>query len=262
MRPDVAAPARGFTLVELLVALVVLSLLMVGLMGAMRTLGQSADRIETRLRALDEQRVAQHFLREVLSRAAPVRPPASAGSDQGRLLFRAQADQLEWIGVMPARAGAGGLYHFRLQALAHTAQVPALASQTLRAAAPSAGPSASAPFAASAPSAAAGVWLLFAPYAGPQAPPPNWAQADGRLLVPGHELRLAYQDAGGQWLSAWELDRLTLPQRIRVEWVPSASVPPQNTAAAWPPLQVALLGWSRESRLGATGQLVVGGTAD
>ena len=46
---------RGFTLVEVLVAMVLLSLLMLALTGALRAMGQTEERVEQRVAAADDE---------------------------------------------------------------------------------------------------------------------------------------------------------------------------------------------------------------
>ena len=47
--PGRPVPAAGFTLVEVLIALALLSLLMLVLVGAMRAMGQTEERVEQRI---------------------------------------------------------------------------------------------------------------------------------------------------------------------------------------------------------------------
>src|SRR5256885_9315800 len=57
---------KGFTLVELLVVMALLSLLMLGLASAMSTVSQTQERVDARLDRMDHQRVSIGFLRTVL----------------------------------------------------------------------------------------------------------------------------------------------------------------------------------------------------
>ena len=57
---------RGFTLVELLVVMALLSLLMLGLVSALRTMAQTEERIDGRLAQADEFRVTTAFVQEIL----------------------------------------------------------------------------------------------------------------------------------------------------------------------------------------------------
>ncbi len=105
--------SRGFTLVELLVAMALLSLVMLGLVTAMRSFAQTETRIDDRIRRDEDFRVTEQFLRTVLGAMAP-RATRSAPGGPRQVAFSGSGDELQWIGVMPARHGAGGLYRFRL----------------------------------------------------------------------------------------------------------------------------------------------------
>ena len=115
---------RGFTLVEVLVATALLSLVMLGLLTAMRSFAQSETRIDERIRIDDDLRVSERFLRLVMGNVSP-RPRATPAGAQKEIDFFGGADALRWIGVMPARHGAGGLYRFHLYARPATADGPA-----------------------------------------------------------------------------------------------------------------------------------------
>ena len=57
---------HGFTLVEVLIALALLSLLMLVLSGALRAMGQTEERVEQRVAAADDYRAAVQLLNDVL----------------------------------------------------------------------------------------------------------------------------------------------------------------------------------------------------
>ena len=61
--------ARGFTLVEVMVALVVLSLLMLGTLSALRTFGDTQTRIKATAQQTDQVRQVSQFLRNTLRQA-------------------------------------------------------------------------------------------------------------------------------------------------------------------------------------------------
>ena len=64
-----ATPAHwGFTLIEVLVVISLLSLLMLAMGSALRTTAQTEERVDQRLQRTDEIRVASGFLRSVLGR--------------------------------------------------------------------------------------------------------------------------------------------------------------------------------------------------
>lgn len=105
---------RGFTLVELLVVLVLLSLVMLALVSALRTASQTEERVDARLQRIDDLRVTNGFLRSVLGRisAQKIGTPVEVGTSP--YFFLGAPAEMSWVGVMPARYGAGGRYHFRL----------------------------------------------------------------------------------------------------------------------------------------------------
>lgn len=181
----------GLTLVEVMVAMAVLSLVVLALGASLRGLSQSAQRVDERVEAIDEMRVAAAFLREVFDRATPVR---RAGPD-ARMLFDAASGSLAWVSVMPARFGAAGRYVWRL-----TAEPQPDGSQAL---------------------------VLRHARWNPEATDfPDWDTAEARVLVARLQaLAISYGGRGlGQgWQSDWH-DAERLPQRLRLE-VTTASGP-------------------------------------
>ena len=55
--------ARGFTLVEILVAMSLLAVVMAATLSAMRTMAQTEVRVDERLQRIDQMRVVNGFLR-------------------------------------------------------------------------------------------------------------------------------------------------------------------------------------------------------
>lgn len=104
----------GFTLVEILVVISLLSVVMLALGAAFRTFAQTEARLDRRLGVTDEFRVATGFIRSTLGRVSVRQPEPALASPDRKIVFDAQARSVSWIGVMPARYGAGGLYYFRL----------------------------------------------------------------------------------------------------------------------------------------------------
>lgn len=109
-----ARGARGFTLLEILVVMTLLSVVMVALGSAMRLMAQTETRIDQRLARADEFRVAVGFLRSTLGRVSAQKAEAPPQPDTLPFLFSAGASAVEWVGIMPARYGAGGRSFFRL----------------------------------------------------------------------------------------------------------------------------------------------------
>ena len=102
----------GFTLVEVIISLVLVSLLLLALVSSLRSFGDASVRVDQRALTLDELRIAPGFLERVIGSATGrARTDPTAG---GVTWFQGTAAELEWLGIMPARHGVGGLSHFRL----------------------------------------------------------------------------------------------------------------------------------------------------
>lgn len=173
--------ALGFTLVEVLIALALLSLILLGLTAALRTFADSATRIEARAWRSDDVRLVSALLREALSNAAAINI-LLPGNQAVVKAFAGGEQQIEWIGVLPARHGLGGLHHLRLQ----------LDSQR-------------------------NLQLSMAPLIG-ENKPADWQLARSRVLVYALDhFSLRYQGVGQQaWLPAWT-DTTVLPARVSVQ---------------------------------------------
>ena len=186
----------GFTLVELLVTMALLSILMLGMASALRTMAQTVERVDTRLTEADEFRVATGFLRTILGRVSArkrVVPLAEGGSPY---MFSGAPDAVAWVGIMPARHGAGGRNFFRL------------------AVEPLQGESA--------------LVIRFLPWSD-RTEFPDWSQSESRVLVKGiTSFALFYEDgrqAAPFWMDAWQRTD-SMPDRMRIEL--------QTNAGPWP----------------------------
>jgi len=196
---------RGFTLVEVLVATALLSLVMLGMLTAMRSFAQSETRIDERIRIDDDLRVSERFLRTVISTVSARNRSTPAGAPK-EIDFTGGADSMRWIGVMPARHGAGGLYRFHLYARPASADQPTT------------------------------LMLEFVPYVpGFEGPLDPGAVQSRAMATDIGEVRFRYQDdlaSGEQWLAEWpHADRL--PRRIGLSMA--------GTAHPWPEVVVAVI---------------------
>jgi general secretion pathway protein J len=151
---------RGFTLVEMLVVIVLLSLIMLAIVSSLRSVAQGSERASAHFERLDDKRITGNFLRGALARvsARRVTSPERSGP-----LFEGAPDHVAWVGVMPARYGAGGRMFFRL-AIEPQEQGSALVLRYLP-------------------------WFDQPRF-------PDWQQAAVQVLVPGAQgLALRYRDA-------------------------------------------------------------------
>ena len=108
--------SRGFTLVEMVIALVVLSFISLGTVTALRTLGNTQQRLSETTARVDELRQVSQFLRASLRQAMA---PLQAGFDgmwvaSASGLPRAWPEEVIWLAPFDAAGGAGGLVYFRL----------------------------------------------------------------------------------------------------------------------------------------------------
>lgn len=198
--PARCARIRGFTLVEVMVAMSLLSMVMLVLGVSIRSMGASAERVDGRTASIDQMRVATSFLHEIVGRVAgqAVEPPATG------LLFAGVADGMSWVGVMPARFGPAGRHFFHLGA------------ERLG-------------------DGSAGLVLRFAPWRWEQKTMPDWTRADSRVLVRDvGSVALSYKGEGLDqgWLSAWPADEKKLPPRFRLQLSAAGS--------EWPPIVIAM----------------------
>lgn len=207
------ARRRGFTLVEVLIGMALLSLLMLVLTSAMRSMGQTETRIEQRVQAADDYRTAVYFLRDILSQvSARTSDQTASGGARRAVFFQAQADSLAWIGIMPARHGLGGRHYFRLaveRGRGHETQLV----------------------------------LRHAPWTG-EPFFADWEAASAQVLAGGIAgLALHYQNPlNGEWLDHWPPAQA--PRSLQLPSAVSLNVAPAE-AAPWPlivvPVRAALV---------------------
>lgn len=178
---------RGFTLLEMLVVMVLLSLLMVGFAGALRTVGQAEERIDRRLAQADDFRVATSFLRSTLGQVSGQKAGEANQPGQFSVQFAGARDAIAWVGVMPARYGVGGRSFFRLA-------VETVASR-------------------------AALVIRFVPWSdGPGFP--DWSKAEARVLAAGvTAFSVRYEDGRPLptvWQSEWPIADRT-PDRVHLQ---------------------------------------------
>ena len=203
MRGCCAAPTHGgFTLIEVLVVISLLSLVMLAMGSALRTTAQTEERVDQRLQRIDEMRVASDFLRSILGRISARKMVGPVVEGESQFIFRGNKNELTWIGIMPARYGAGGRHHFRLA----LEDAPAGRALVVR----------------------------FAPWVD-DAQPVDWAAAQMYALVTNvTELALQYGDANAEpplWTPQWTNPE-QLPQRVMVSLT--------TVNGRWPQLVIAM----------------------
>lgn len=184
----------GLTLVEVVVALAVLSLVVLALAASLRGVSSVADRLDRQAVTADGTQVAAGLLKELFERWIPVR----TGQVDAPWLFDARPDALAWVATMPPRFGAVGLHAFHLGL-----EGPAEGPRQLV--------------------------LRFAPLAAGADRFPDWARAEARVLLP--EVSVLALSYGGQGLTeGWQAARDPRdgpPPRIRIDLsMPAEGWPP------------------------------------
>ncbi|NMG53970.1 prepilin-type N-terminal cleavage/methylation domain-containing protein [Aromatoleum aromaticum] len=199
---------RGFTLVEIIIALSLLSLIMLALVAALRTFGESGSRLEARSERADDMRLVSGFLRRIVSEASVAHPrKLDDGTEVPDFLGEPQA--LEWLAPMPARHGVGGLHWLRLSVRSE-AEGFDLALQ----------------------------WVPFVPplqaFAADPDARPDWEDESARVLVRRLDsFSVAYQRLGrSDWQDNWS-DAAVLPGRVAFKL--------RIGGASWPDLIVPVL---------------------
>lgn len=203
---------KGFTLIEVVVALSLLSLIMLGLVGALRAFGQTGERLEEQTLVNDDLRLVGALLQSSIASAAVLQRVEPDSKAVG-VWFQGRVQGLEWLGVMPARHGVGGLMHLRL--MLEQAQ-----DDRYR------------------------LVLFMAPYRGADKEP-DWDILEGRVLledVTDMQLRyLGFKEAG--WSVEW-LNETALPTKVYLALT--------LRGRPWPPLLIPLTNATGVPRTGAS----------
>jgi len=110
---------RGFTLLEVMIALTLLSMLMVATIAALRTLGNTKASVAQVTDRVDEIRVLSEFLRSTIGAAMPVVRVGSSTEDvvdgvAYGTYFAGDATHLVWVAPLVAGADMGGAFVMQL----------------------------------------------------------------------------------------------------------------------------------------------------
>jgi general secretion pathway protein J len=98
---------RGFTLLELLVAITLLGMLMAALFGALRLGTRVWETGEARLDASARVQVVQDFLRQQLGQTVPLAEISDDRRASGAMLFEGASEDLRFVSLLPEYLGAG-----------------------------------------------------------------------------------------------------------------------------------------------------------
>ena len=102
----------GFTLIEVLIATVLLGMMMLILTGSLRIGAESWEAGEERLNQASRMFIVQSFLRRHIGGLMPV----SAVSSNGEMepAFRGTGNSLSYVAPLPDQLEGGGLYRFKV----------------------------------------------------------------------------------------------------------------------------------------------------
>ncbi len=101
--------SSGFTLLEVMLAIVLLALLLAGTWGAIRTTVHAMHSGEIAIDRTNRLRVAEEFLRHQISRILPL----AYGTDEAtgsNYVFEGSADSMRFVAPMPGYLSKGGPY--------------------------------------------------------------------------------------------------------------------------------------------------------
>ena len=101
-------PATGFTLVELLLAITLMSILLALTYSGLRAATRSAERGEQILAVGGEIRSAHQFVRRQLNQMLPLPFAVENSSEETRIVFEGDARHIQYVAPMPGYLGAGG----------------------------------------------------------------------------------------------------------------------------------------------------------
>ncbi len=103
--------SRGFTLVELMLALLLMAGIASILYGSLSLAAQSWDGGEAKAGRVSDMRAALAYLRTQLSEQYPQR---MWKTPELPLMFAGENEELRYAAVLPERVAGGGVYYFRL----------------------------------------------------------------------------------------------------------------------------------------------------
>ena len=107
----ICSRARGFTLVELTIALVLMAGMAAVLFGSLSLAARSWDGGEAKVQRVADMRATQTYLRAQLSAQYPQRLWKAV---ELPLMFGGERDEIRYAAVLPTRVAEGGVYYFRL----------------------------------------------------------------------------------------------------------------------------------------------------
>jgi len=105
---NMPAKTTGFTLVELLLAITLMSILLALTYTGLRAATRSSERGELMLAAGGEMRASHQFVRRQLNQMLPLPFEVTDSVDAVRIVFMGDARSIQYVAPMPGYLGSGG----------------------------------------------------------------------------------------------------------------------------------------------------------
>lgn len=177
--------STGFTLIEVVVALTLVSLIMLGLLSAMRTMGDTSARVNLISARTSDIQIISGFLSRAFSSIESFVVQSEDVEQSPTPYFDGTSGRIQWVGLLPARFGGSGMQLFELGTENVSGRGTVLMLQYL-------------PFSAE----------------------PDWSLRSRHVLLEGIEqFHLSYQggDPNDKWVDEWHLgDIQTFPARVKL----------------------------------------------
>lgn len=106
-------PAKGFTLLEVLIGMSLLSVMMLLLFGSLRTCVQNWDAGEKKISEVNQLAVIQKFFKNRLESVFPLDDNFS--TEEKVFSFQGEQERIQFVSAMPASAGRMGLQIFKIE---------------------------------------------------------------------------------------------------------------------------------------------------
>lgn len=194
----------GFTLIEVLIAMALLSIMVVLLFGSLRICAQSWEQGESKIAEVNEVAVVYNFFQRHLASAIPLWDDFTQ-KEERKFSFQGKKQSLQFVSTFPASAGRSGMQLFSIQ------QQQEDGEQVVK--------------------------VTLTPFF-PTAEGEQWQQEEVVLLRHVRDFSLSYfgvaVDNGGEnsWQDEW-LEKETQPQLVKI------SIDTEN-GVFWPEIMIAL----------------------
>jgi len=106
---------RGFTLVEILIAMVLLSMTLLLLFSSLYTANKYWQMGEKTIEKNEETRLVSQFIRRQITQTVPI---LWVENGERKLLFQGKQNELSFVSTLPAHRGGGGLHTLTLKVVA------------------------------------------------------------------------------------------------------------------------------------------------